>query len=108
MVSGLMVSRINVDAKHMKHFVRTMFKRTSFALLVALGPGGASTSHAQILSHGDLFGPGAPPPMVGIELGVGKHTQQGTYLAACGCTFQNGSGAGFMGNLVFELPLDYD
>src|SRR4051812_30058623 len=91
----------------MKQSVLTLVKRTSFAIVLCGGMY-ASNSQAQILSHGDLFGPGAPPPMIGIELGLGTHQQQGTYNAACGCTFANGSGEGFLGNLVFELPLDYE
>ena len=66
------------------------------------------SADAQFLSHGDLFGPGAPPPMIGIEVGLGKHAQQGTFNANCFCTFQNGTGTGFMGSLVFEVPLDYE
>lgn len=65
-------------------------------------------SHAQILSRGDLFGPGAPPPMIGVEAAFGKHAQQGTFSANCGCTFENGSGAGFMGAAFFELPINYE
>src|SRR5579883_509648 len=62
---------------------------------------------AQILSRGDMFAPGAPPPLIGIELGLGAHRQQGTYQAACLCTFSDGSESGFLGGLLFELPLDY-
>src|SRR5205823_6565818 len=68
----------------------------------------ARTSHAQILSRGDLFGPGAPPPMAGIQVGLGEHTQQGTFTADCGCTFESGTGSGFLGMALFELPLDYE
>lgn len=82
-------------------------KRTLTAALVILCSL-ASISEAQILSRGDLLGPGAPPPMVGIEFGLGKHQQQGTYNADCGCVFEDGTGTGFMGNLLFELPLDYE
>jgi hypothetical protein len=63
---------------------------------------------AQILSHGDLFGPGAPPPMAGIQVGIGQHAQQGTFQGNCDCTFENGTGAGFLGMGLFELPLDYE
>ncbi|HYM20786.1 MAG TPA: outer membrane beta-barrel protein [Candidatus Kapabacteria bacterium] len=66
------------------------------------------STHAQILSTGDLFGPGAPPPMIGVELGLGSHIQQGTYQASCQCTFSGGSFSGFLGGLLFELPLDYE
>jgi hypothetical protein len=62
---------------------------------------------AQILSRGDLFGPGAPPPMIGVELGLGLHTQEGQFQADCGCTFPSGSGNGFLGGLLFELPVSY-
>src|SRR5438876_12214079 len=63
---------------------------------------------AQILSRGDLFGPGAPPPMAGIEIALGQHTQQGTFQGNCNCTFDNGTGSGFLGRALFELPLDYE
>src|SRR4051812_43268063 len=62
---------------------------------------------AQILSRGDLFGPGAPPPMIGVELGLGLHSQTGAFQADCGCTFPDGSGSGFLGGLLFELPVSY-
>lgn len=67
-----------------------------------------TTADAQILSRGDLFGPGAPPPMIGLELGVGAHQQVGTFQAACGCSFETGDGKGFLGNVVFELPVNYE
>lgn len=63
---------------------------------------------AQILSRGDLFGPGAPPPMIGIELGAGQHTQNGTFQAICKCEFDNGTGIGFLAGLLFELPVNYE
>jgi hypothetical protein len=62
----------------------------------------------QILSRGNLFGPGAPPPMVGIEIGLGQHTEQGNLACDCGANFSGGTGTGLLGNLLFELPLDYD
>jgi hypothetical protein len=68
----------------------------------------ASSIEAQILSRGSLFGPGAPPPMIGIELGLGQHKQGGTFNASCGCEFNDGSGNGFLGGLLFELPVDYE
>jgi hypothetical protein len=64
-------------------------------------------ANAQIFSSGDLFGPGAPPPMVGIEVGFGEHQQQGVFDCDCGASFGTGSGSGFLGSLVFELPIDY-
>lgn len=67
-----------------------------------------SSAESQILSRGDLFGPGAPPARAGVELGVGLNRQEGTFLAACNCEFADGKGTGFIGNLVFELPLNYD
>jgi hypothetical protein len=63
--------------------------------------------YAQILSRGDLFGPGAPPPMVGIEIGVGQHSEMGTADCDCGAQFTGGNGTGLIGSLLFELPLDY-
>jgi hypothetical protein len=45
--------------------------------------------------------------MARIELALGKHSQQGTFKADCGCTFENGDGTGFMGAAFFELPFDY-
>ncbi|MDP4200479.1 MAG: outer membrane beta-barrel protein [Bacteroidota bacterium] len=86
----------------MKHITRSI---AALPLLLALlSP---QRIDAQILSRGDLFGPGAPPPFAGIEVALGKHAQQGTFDASCGCTFQNGDGTGFMGAAFFELPLDY-
>ena len=76
-----------------------------FALLLLIS---AVPLRAQILSRGDLFGPGAPPPMIGIELGVGQHTQNGTFQAICKCEFDNGSGTGFLAGLLFELPINYE
>ena len=66
------------------------------------------TGRAQIISHGDLFGPGAPPPMVGIELGLGQHSQIGTMQCTCNSLFSGGNGKGFIGSLFFELPIDYE
>ncbi|HEY3876764.1 MAG TPA: outer membrane beta-barrel protein [Candidatus Kapabacteria bacterium] len=63
---------------------------------------------AQIISHGDLFGPGAPPPVVGIEVGFGQHAESGTLHCECGSLFTGGTGSGFLGSLFFELPLDYN
>jgi hypothetical protein len=74
-------------------------------MMAGLWPG--QKANAQILSSGDLFGPGAPPPIVGIEVGVGEHQQQGTFDCDCGASFGVGSGSGFLGSLVFELPIDY-
>jgi hypothetical protein len=68
----------------------------------------ASPGKAQIISRGDLFGPGAPPPMFGVEIGLGKHSQQGSFQASCGCTFDQGDGNGILGDLFFELPIDYE
>ena len=85
-----------------------MKRSLSLFIMIAATLGVLRPAHAQLISHGDLFGPGAPPPMVGIELGFGKHQQQGTFFAACGCTFQDGTGTGLVGSLVFELPLDYE
>jgi hypothetical protein len=68
----------------------------------------AVPAHSQILSRGDLFGPGAPPPMLGAELGFGSHKQMGVFMAACSCEFESGSGSGMLLNALFELPLDYD
>jgi hypothetical protein len=62
---------------------------------------------AQILSRGDLFGPGAPPPMIGVELGLGQHMQNGTFQAICQCEFAQATGIGFLAGLLFELPVSY-
>jgi len=75
----------------------------SFAILLF-----ASTTSAQILSHGDLFGPGAPPPMIGLQIGLGQHAQQDTFQGNCNCTFENGTGSGLLAMGLFELPLDYE
>jgi len=68
----------------------------------------ASALHAQILSGGTNLAPGAPPAMIGIELGLGSHQQLGTLEASCRCEFGSGSGTGFLAGLLFELPLDYE
>ncbi|MBS1902344.1 MAG: outer membrane beta-barrel protein [Bacteroidetes bacterium] len=83
-------------------------QRVTAVLVVLAVFAGANRSDAQILSRGDLFGPGAPPAMIGVELGLGMHQQQGTYQAACSCEFTDGSMSGFLGGLLFELPLDYE
>ncbi|MDP4230800.1 MAG: outer membrane beta-barrel protein [Bacteroidota bacterium] len=75
-----------------------------FALLLLL----AAPLHGQILSRGDLFGPGAPPPMIGVELGLGSHQQNGTFQAICKCEFPAASGTAFLGGLLFELPVSYE
>src|SRR5207237_9698023 len=36
------------------------------------------------------------------------HAQQGSFLASCGCSFENGTGNGFMVAALFELPIDYE
>ena len=78
------------------------------ALFSAVLFGVSHTAEAQFLSRGNVFGPGAPPPLAGIELGFGNHSQQGSYNADCGCTFTNGTGTGLVLSLVFELPLSYE
>jgi hypothetical protein len=75
---------------------------TTFILL------GIHNVSAQILSRGDLFGPGAPPARAGVELGLGLQRQEGSFQAACRCEFTDGKGTGFLGALVFELPVNYD
>jgi hypothetical protein len=85
-------------------FLKAACAITMFAFVTFFSNG----AHAQLLSHGDLFGPGAPPPMVGVELGFGNHQQQGMFQAACKCEFDQGTGTGFMGSLMFELPLSYE
>ena len=55
-----------------------------FALLLLLA---ASPLRAQILSRGDLFGPGAPPPMIGVELGLGTHSQNGKFRQSANANF---------------------
>jgi hypothetical protein len=76
-------------------------------LLLAAVTGFSSTASAQLFSRGDLFGPGAMPPMLSIEGGFGQHIQAGTYDAACNCTFDGQTGNGFLANIMYELPLDY-
>src|SRR5579872_3875187 len=77
-------------------------------ILVATFVISASALHAQILSGGTNLAPGAPPAMVGIELGFGEHQQIGTLEASCRCEFNGGTGTGFLAGLLFELPLDYE
>jgi Outer membrane protein beta-barrel domain len=79
-----------------------------FALMLLLTVGWMPSAQAQILSRGDLFGPGAPPPLVGIEIGVGQHSEIGIADCDCGSTFSGGTGTGLIGSLFFELPLDYE
>lgn len=83
---------------------RNLFIISLFALLL----GCASTGYGQILSRGDFFGPGAPPARAGVELGLGLQTQSGSFLADCRCEFPDGKGSGFLANLVFELPVNYE
>ncbi|MFI5263388.1 MAG: outer membrane beta-barrel protein [Candidatus Kapaibacterium sp.] len=83
-------------------------KKNSFIVSFALCMVLAAPLEAQILSRGDLFGPGAPPPMIGVELGLGQHTQNGTFQAICQCQFSNASGNGFLAGLLFELPVSYE
>ncbi len=54
-----------------------------------------------------FFGPGAPPPLAGIEIGIGQHAEIGTLDCDCGSSFKSGSGDGLVASLFFELPLDY-
>ncbi|SRR5581483_11388606 len=93
----------------MKHERRNRWSRglaCSFAVAITLVLSG--TANAQILSRGDLFGPGAPPPMAGVEVGFGNHTEQGQIDCNCGANFTGGTGTGLLGSIFFELPLDYE
>jgi hypothetical protein len=92
----------------MDHKNQRVMQRVLFIVVVLAVSLGAHRSDAQILSRGDLFGPGAPPAMIGVELGMGIHQQVGTYQAQCNCEFTGGSMTGFLGGLLFELPLDYE
>ncbi|HET6401597.1 MAG TPA: hypothetical protein VFH95_09380 [Candidatus Kapabacteria bacterium] len=82
--------------------------RASAAMLLLFAWCAPSTAHAQILSRGNLFGPGAPPPMVGVEIGFGQHAQQGTLDCNCGALFTGGTGTGLLGSVLFELPVNYE
>ncbi len=82
-------------------------KFLSVLLLSGASFGMTSTAHAQIFSRGDLFGPGALPPMFSIEAGFAQHVQGGTFDCDCGVTFEGQSANGFLANLMYELPLDY-
>ena len=42
---------------------------------------------------------------IGFEFGVGHDTQIGDVNTACGCTFPDGSGTGFMSAVSYEVPL---
>lgn len=66
------------------------------------------SADAQILSRGDLFGPGAPPPLLGPEVGFGANSQIGSFNALCNCEFAEGKGAAFLLGGLYELPLDYN
>jgi hypothetical protein len=86
-----------------------MIKRFSaLLLLVIVAQASLPAARAQILSRGDLFGPGAPPPLVGIEIGLGQHAEMGNLLCSCGSTFTGGTGKGLLAQIFFELPLDYE
>jgi hypothetical protein len=93
---------------HARTMNSNMIKRFSVLFfLVGMSMLASPLAHAQILSRGDLFGPGAPPPMVGIEIGVGQHAEMGTADCDCGAQFAGGTGTGLIGSLLFELPIDY-
>src|ERR1019366_8587293 len=91
-----------------------MIKRFSAFILLCVAQAASSAmllpaiSQGQILSRGDLFGPGAPPPMAGIEIGIGQHSEMGILACDCNSTFTGGTGKGLIGSLFFELPLDYE
>lgn len=89
----------------MKHEMKNCFGALTVVILAIIA---LPAAHAQILSRGNLFGPGAPPPMAGVEIGFGQHTQQGTLDCNCGALFNGGTGTGVLGSLLFELPLDYE
>ena len=67
----------------------------------------AQDANAQLFSRGDLFGPGALPPMFSIEGAFGQHIQGGSYDCDCGAVFTGQTDNGFLANLMYELPLDY-
>ena len=85
-----------------------MKKNIFISILIVTMLVAAPALRAQILSGGTNLAPGAPPAMVGIELGLGQHQQLGTLEASCRCEFNGGTGTGFLGGLLFELPLDYE
>jgi hypothetical protein len=87
--------------------LRGMRKTVLIGMAAFLGIS-AVPGFAQILSRGDLFGPGALPPTVGVELGLGLHREQGNFQAICNCTFEDGTGSGLLAALTFNLPLDYE
>jgi hypothetical protein len=91
----------------MKRFAVSV-RSVSVALILVVGLLSHREASAQLLSSGDLFGPGAPPPMLGIEIGLGEHQQLGTFDCDCGSSFGQGSGTGFLGSILFELPIDYE
>lgn len=82
-------------------------KLLSVLMLSGVALGAADTAQAQLFSRGDLFGPGALPPMFSIEAGFGQHVQGGSFDCDCGATFSGQSANGFLANLMYELPLDY-
>ncbi|MEP7235945.1 MAG: outer membrane beta-barrel protein [Ignavibacteriota bacterium] len=83
-------------------------KKNSFIVSFALCLIFAAPIRAQLVSAGDLLGPGAPPPMIGVELGLGQHSQNGTFQAICKCQFSNATGFGLLAGLLFEVPLSYE
>jgi hypothetical protein len=82
-------------------------KQVLSVLLLSSALLGASDASAQLFSRGDLFGPGALPPMFSIEGAFGQHVQSGSYDCDCGITFTGQSANGFLANLMYELPIDY-
>jgi|SRR5665213_2334941 len=93
----------------MKHEMKNRFSALTVLMLVTIACWAAPpAAHAQILSRGNLFGPGATPPLVGVEIGFGQHAEQGNLHCDCGADFQSGTGTGLLGSLLFELPLDYE
>lgn len=86
--------------------MRNGMKKVIIAVVAIMGM--CSSGSAQILSRGDLFGPGALPPTFGVELGLGLHREEGNFQAICECTFEDGKGSGLLGALTFNLPLDYE
>ncbi len=53
-----------------------------------------------------------PPPAqgrsFGIDFGLSRNTQQGSFSCPCGAMFASGSGNGFSGSMYFELPAGSD
>lgn len=69
-------------------FVNLCEKKKSLGILIGLVISISSTSFAQI---------------VGVEAGISRNIQNGSFVAPCSCTFAHGTGLGFSGSAFIDL-----